>query len=129
MPTLTEEYEVGEVSDERGAYPLIRSLDRTVRKLRDEFYEFRREANGRLSALEKTVSGLDVDVQTLKTDTAVLKHDVADLKSDVKELRSDVSDIKGDLKAISAKFDSVQTRFNWGLVILGLTVALIQMLK
>ena len=112
-----------------GVYPLIRSVDRSVRKLGDDFYKFRTETNFRLSMLESTLQKQSDTIASLQNDTAVLKNDVSDLKTEVKELRSDVNDIKGDLKAISAKFDSVQTRFNWGLVILGLIVALIQMLK
>ena len=127
MP-MTQEYEY-DVDESKGVYPLIRSIDKSVRELSNEFYDFRRESNSRFSALEKTANELESDVQALKMDTAILKNDVANLKSDVKELRSDVSEIKGDIKALSAKFDSVQTRFNWGLVILGLIVALIQMLK
>ena len=127
MP-MTQEYEY-DVDESKGVYPLIRSIDKSVRELSNEFYDFRRESNSRFSALEKTASVLESDVQTLKMDTAILKNDVAELKADVKELTRNVSDISGDIRELSAKFDSVQTRFNWGLVILGLIVALIQMLK
>ena len=109
MP-MTQEYEY-DVEESKGVYPLIRSMDKSVRELSNEFYEFRRETNSRLTALEKTVSGLESDVQTLKMDTAILKNDVAGLKSDVKDLRNDVSGIKGDIRELSAKFDSVPDAF------------------
>ena len=127
MP-MTQEYEY-DVDESKGVYPLIRSIDKSVRKVSDELYEFRRDMTHRVSLLEETQRKQGEAITLLQTDTAILKNEVAGLKADVKELTRNVSDISGDIRELSAKFDSVQTRFNWGLVILGLIVALIQMLK
>ena len=54
---------------------------------------------------------------------------MSELKDDMKALQRDVSDMRGDIKALSAGFASAQSKFNWGLVILGIFVALIQLLK
>ena len=39
------------------------------------------------------------------------------------------SDIRDDIKAIATGFGAAQNRFNWGLIILGRFVTLIQLLK
>ena len=116
-------------SPQQGTYEIIRGLDKNVRELSSELYVFRRENERRFSSLENDISTLKKDVLTLQQDTTSLKSDVAELKQEVKDLRRDVSDIKGDIKAIIAGFGAAQSKFNWGLVILGIFVALIQLLK
>ncbi len=113
----------------QGAYEIIRSLDKNVRDISSELYVFRRENERRLISIEADISALKKDTLSLQQDNASLKNDVAELKQEVKDLRRDVSDIKGDIKAIMAGFGAAQNRFNWGLVILGIFVALIQLLK
>lgn len=94
-----------------------------------ELYVLRKENERRFASLEADISTLKKDTAELKHDTATFKNNVAELKHEVKELRRDVSEIKGDLKAINASLGAAQNRFNWGLIILGLFVALIQLLK
>ena len=116
-------------SPPQGAYEIIRSLDKNVRDISSELYVFRREAHNKFEAIDADLSALKKDVATLQQDSAVLKNDVSELKQEVKDLRREVSDIKGDIKALAAGFSAAQNRFNWGLVILGIIVALIQLLK
>ena len=112
-----------------GTFAIFKSLDASVRETNNELYIFRRETNNRFESLESDISSLKKDVISLQQDNVVLKNDVSELKNEVKELRRDVSDIKGDIKALAAGFGATQSRFNWGLVILGIIVALIQLLK
>ena len=118
-----------ELSRPAGAYELIRGLDKNVRDISSELYVLRRENERRFASLETDISILKKDTAELKHDTATLKNNVAELKDEVKELRRDVNEIKGDLKAITASLGATQNRFNWGLIIIGLFVALIQLLK
>ena len=120
---------IEEYNSPQGAYDIIRALDHNVRDISNELYVFRREAHNKFDALEADLSSLKKDVAELQQNTAVLKNDVSELKQEVKDLRRDVSDIKGDIKALAAGFGAAQNRFNWGLVILGIIVALIQLLK
>ena len=112
-----------------GAFELIRGLDKNVRDISGELYIFRRATEYRIASMTEDISELKNDISELKRDSANLKDDVSELKAEVKELRRDISDIKGDIKALSAGFNSAQNRFNWGLIVLGLFVALIQLLK
>ena len=90
---------------------------------------FRHETQHELSEIKNEMSGLTTS--NIDHDKRIdrLQDDVSELKQEVKELHKGVSDIKGDIKAIAAGFDAAQNRFNWGLVILGIIVALIQLLK
>lgn len=114
---------------ERGVYPLIKSIDKSVRKVNDDLYDFRRETNYRLNTLEATQKVQGEAILALQKDTEILKNDVSELKSEVKELNRNVSDIKGDIRELLGKFGEVQAKFNWGLIILGTIVTLIQFLK
>ena len=110
-------------------FGIIRDIDANVRDFANELYVFKRETIRRLEAVEQTQEKHSLILAELKQDNAVLKNYVAELKDSVKELRRDISDIKGDIKALAAGFGVAQNRFNWGLVIIGIIVALIQMLK
>lgn len=112
-----------------GTFELIHSIDKNVRDIHSELYIFRRETNRDMAEQKQQLS--DLEASDSKHDKAIdrLTAEVGDLKTEVKELRHDISDIKGDIKAIAAGFGAAQKRFNWGLIILGLFVALIQLLK
>ena len=116
-------------TDNMGTFDIIRGFDKNVREFSNELYMFRRETQHELSEIKKETSGLTTS--NIDHDKRIdrLQDDVSELKQEVKELHKDVSDIKGDIKAIAAGFGAAQNRFNWGLVILGIIVALIQLLK
>ena len=129
MPEVAYKDTHDEFNRPAGAYELIRSLDKNVRDISNELYIFKRETEHKFSSISEDISSLKKDNAELKRDSVNLKQEVSELKQEVKELRRDVSDIKGDIKAIAAGFGAAQNRFNWGLIILGLFVALIQILK
>ena len=129
MPEVAYRDTYEEPPTSHGTFDIIRGLDKNVRDISSELYVFRREHN-------RDIADIKQELATLKTSDAKhdknidrLQDDVSELKQEVKELRRDVSDIKGDIKAIAAGFGAAQNRFNWGLVILGIFVALIQLLK
>ena len=129
MPDTAYKDTYDEMSRPQGAFDMIRGIDKNIRELSSELYVFRRETNSSFSELKQRNSNLEAT--SIRHDKAIdkLSDDVSELKLEVKELRKDVSDIKGDIKALAAGFGAAQNRFNWGLIILGLFVALIQLLK
>ena len=112
-----------------GVYPLIRSLDRSVRELKDEQNQFRRETSARLSALEGSMSDLIRQEAQQDAKLEMLQRDMTEAKADVKEIRADMSELKGDMKALASVLSTSQTRLNWILAGLGVLIALIEMLK
>ena len=129
MPDTAYKDRYDDLPRPQGTFELIHSIDKNVRDISNELYVFRRENNSNISELRQRVSNLEA--ANVRHDKAIdkLSDDVSELKQDVKELRRDVNDIKGDIKALAAGFGAAQNRFNWGLIILGLFVALIQLLK
>ena len=112
-----------------GTFDIIKSLDKNVRELSDNLYDFKRDTNSRLSRLEQDIVAAKKDLTDLKITTGVTQHDLASVKNDFKDLQRDLSDIKSSVRELSGAFSALQTRFNWGLVILGIVVALIQFWK
>ncbi len=112
-----------------GAFELIKSLDRNVRELSDNLYDLKRDANSRLSRIDDDLSAAKKDLTDLKITTGVTQNELSSIKNDLKDLRRDLSDIKSCVRELSGGFSVIQTRFNWGLVILGIVVALIQFWK
>ena len=129
MPDTAYKDRYDDLPRPQGAFDIIHSVDKNVRDISSELYVFRREANSNISELKQRISSLEA--ANVRHDKAIdkLSDDVSELKQDVKELRRDVNDIKGDIKALAAGFGAAQNKFNWGLVILGLLIALIQLLK
>lgn len=112
-----------------GTYDLLQSVDKNVHALSDELYDFKRETTSRLIRLEEEMSMVKKDLTDLKITTGVTERELSALKEDMKEVRRDLSDVKGSIRELAWTVTGLQTRFNWGLVILGLIIALLQMLK
>lgn len=129
MPDTIYRSVLDEYTAHQGTFDILRGVDKNVRDISSELYVFRRENERRLITLEADISTIKKDTLSLQQDNVALKNNVSELKQEVKELRRDISDIKGDIKALAAGFGAAQNRFNWGLVILGIIVALIQLLK
>ena len=113
----------------QGAYPLIRSIDKSVRELRDEFHDFKHGTERRFSALEKDVGELKKDVADLKITTELTKRELRDFKvetrSALKELSGEVSELKIDVKSLM----NGMNRSNWILALIGAAITLIEFLK
>lgn len=127
MPELT--YESRDTVHDYGTFELMMSMDKDVREMKNELYMFRRETSRDISEVKQKMTEFESSEIRHDKNISILQNDVSELKEEVKELRHDMSEIKGDIKAISAGFGAAQSRFNWALVILGLFVALIQLLK
>ena len=105
-------------SAELGNLPLIQSIDKSVKKLSDEFYEFRRETNNRFDIVEK--------------DIAFLKKENIEIRSDISKMKDDISDLKTDVKSLSVRMDGMDKRLddlnqsqNKYFTLLGIMVAVI----
>lgn len=129
MPEIAYSDTYPEHSHTIGTFDIIRGLDKNVRDISSELYVFRREYNRDIADIKQELTTLKTSVAKHDKSIDRLQDDVSELKLEVKELRRDISDIKGDIKALAAGFGAAQNRFNWGLVILGIIVALIQLLK
>ena len=88
--------------------PLIQSIDKSVRGLRDDIYAQQKDIN----KLTGDFNVLKSDVVILKRDVQGLKEDVRDLKEDTRSLKSDVSEIKGDAKSLFTHIDGIDKRIN-----------------
>lgn len=112
-----------------GSFELIKSLNRNIRELSDNLYGLKRDANSRLSRLDDDITAAKKDLTDLKITTGVTQHELSSFKDNLKDIQRDLSDIKSCVRELSGGFSAIQTRFNWGLVILGIVVALIQFWK
>lgn len=118
-----------DLENKQGVYSLLQSVDKNIRDVNNDLYIFCREVNNNISDIQNAITNLKKAEAENLTSKTISQNDISELKANIKELQRDISDIKGDIKAISAGFNSAQTRFNWGLVILGMIIALIQLLK
>ena len=118
-----------DLENKQGVYSLLQSVDKNIRDVNNDLYIFCREVNNNISDIQNAITNLKKAEAENLTSKTISQNDISELKANIKELQRDISDIKGDVKAISAGFNSAQTRFNWGLVILGMIIALIQLLK
>ena len=90
---------------EINSLPIIRSIDKSVKELNQNFYEHRHATDSRLANIENDVSGLKKDVTNLK-------NDVSELKADMKSVKSEIGELKGDVKTLFARVDGIDKRLD-----------------
>ena len=83
---------------EVNSLPLLQSLDKSVRELKQGAYERDRENRHEFDALNKGIANL--------------KSDFAELRSEVNNLKQDVTEIKGEIKTLNARIDGVDKRLD-----------------
>ena len=155
MEQLTLDIEGKPASQE--IFSLLRGIDTSLRELREEFYDYRRDNNSRMSRMEEEVSGLKREVVDLKISAGVTEHRLNEFRDDIKELRQEVSGLhqevnelqqnvsglrqevnglqqevnglRGDLRELAGNLGAMQTRFSWWLVIVGIVIAAMQYWK
>ena len=117
----------------------IKDVRSEVSEIRQGIFEIKhmQDVHSRqISYLQDDVKELKADMSQFKRDISDVKHvldvhtkQIEELKDDVKELKANMSEVKGDIKALSKGFETMQTRFGWGLVILGILITVLQFLK
>lgn len=115
---------------------ILHGIDTSLRELREEFYDYRRDNNARMSRMEEEVSGLKREVVDLKISADVTEHRLNEFREDLKELRQEVNGLhqevnglRGDLREMAGNIGAMQTRFSWWLVIVGVVIAAMQYWK
>ena len=87
---------------EINSLPLIKSIDKSVKEIKQDLYEYQRAAEQRLSNLER-------DTAELKNITSKLQNEVQEMKSDIKELRIEM---QGNVKTLSTQILEVHKRID-----------------
>ncbi|MBR0186175.1 MAG: hypothetical protein IJQ24_09115 [Synergistaceae bacterium] len=98
MEQLTLDIEGKPASQE--IFSLLRGIDTSLRELREEFYDYRRDNNSRMSRLEEEVSGLKREVVDLKISAGVTEHRLNEFRDDIKELRQEVSGLHQEVNGL-----------------------------
>ena len=78
--------------------PLIQSIDKSVKELKQESYERDRSNRHEFDSLNKGIANL--------------KSDFAEMRSEVNELKQDVTEVKGEVKTLNARIDGVDKRLD-----------------
>ena len=98
MEQLTLDLEGKPASQE--IFSVLRGIDTSLRELREEFYDYRRDNNARMSRLEEEVSGLKREVVDLKISAGVTEHRLNEFRDDIKELRQEVSGLHQEVNGL-----------------------------
>lgn len=109
----------------QGVYPLLRSLDSSVREVRDSLYDHERESGMRMRKLEEETSSLRKEMTDMKITLGVMDHRQADTSNALNGLIETVRELKADVKAINAKVDTLQTKLGMYISILGIGISIV----
>lgn len=109
----------------RGVYPLLRSLDSSVREVRDSLYDHERESGMRMRKLEEETSSLRKEMTDMKITLGVMDHRQADTSNALNGLIETVRELKADVKAVNAKVDTLQTKLGMYISILGIGISVV----
>ena len=106
MEQLTLDIEGKPASQE--IFSLLRGIDTSLRELREEFYDYRRDNNSRMSRMEEEVSGLKREVVDLKISAGVTEHRLNEFRDDIKELRQEVSGLHQEVSGLRQEVNGLQ---------------------
>ena len=109
----------------QGVYPLLRSLDSSVREVRDSLYDHERESGMRMRKLEEETSSLRKEMTDMKITLGVMDHRQADTSNALNGLIETVRELKADVKAVNAKVDTLQTKLGMYISILGIGISVV----
>ncbi|MBQ6113865.1 MAG: hypothetical protein IJL11_00660 [Synergistaceae bacterium] len=90
----------------------MRGIDTSLRELREEFYDYRRDNNSRMSRLEEEVSGLKREVVDLKISAGVTEHRLNEFRDDIKELRQEVSGLHQEVNELQQNVSGLRQEVN-----------------
>ena len=83
---------------EVNSLPLLQSIDKSLRELKQESYERDWENRHEFDALNKEIANL--------------KSDFAEMRSEVNELKQNITEIQDEIKTLNARVDSVDKRLD-----------------
>ena len=109
----------------QGVYPLLRSLDSSVREVRDSLYDHERESGMRMRKLEEETLSLRKEMTDMKITLGVMDHRQADTSNALNGLIETVRELKADVKAVNAKVDTLQTKLGMYISILGIGISVV----
>lgn len=103
----------------------MRSLDSSVREVRDSLYDHERESGMRMRKLEEETSSLRKEMTDMKITLGVMDHRQADTSNALNGLIETVRELKADVKALNAKVDTLQTKLGMYISILGIGISVV----
>ena len=119
---LTIDHEELRVS---GVYPLLRSIDSSVRELKDSLYDQERESGMRLRKLEEESSSVRKEMTEMKITLGVLEHRQSDTSNALNGLVETVRELRADVKALNAKVDTLQSKLGLYISVLGIGLSVV----
>ena len=108
-----------------GIYPLLRSIDSSVREVKDSLYDHERESGMRLRKLEEESSSLRKEITDMKITLGVMEHRQTDTSNALNGLTEAVRELKSDVKALNAKVDTLQTKLGIYISVLGIGISVL----
>lgn len=119
---LTIDHEEERVS---GIYPLLRSIDASVRELKDSLYDHERESGMRLRKQEEESSSLHKEQTEMKISVGVMEHRQTDMGTALNGLVETVRELKSDVKALTVKVDTLQSKLGLYISLLGIGLSVV----
>ena len=108
------------------AMPLIHSIDKSVRGLKEDLWAFKKETNSAITEVRQDISTLQGEIKAIN-ERIEGRFDVLNERIDKNfaQYEAVANEMKGDIKAINARLDTQQTKFGWYLTIFGLIITVV----
>ena len=112
---------------DKSAMPLIMSLDDSVRELKEDLYNFKREVKDGMAEIRVDVAAFGGKVEALRER---VDKNLAEYKAVASDMRADNARLEGEIKAIRAELAALKSWYLplWG-IIMTLIIAAIQYIK
>ncbi len=109
----------------QGVYPLLRSIDSSVREMKDSLYDHERVSGMRLGKLEEESASVRKEISDMKVTLGVMEHRQSDTSNALNGLVETVREMKADMKALNAKVDTLQSKLGLYISLLGIGLSVV----
>lgn len=109
----------------QGVYPLLRSIDSSVREMKDSLYDHERASGMRLGKLEEESASVRKEISDMKVTLGVMEHRQSDTSNALNGLVETVREMKADMKALNAKVDTLQSKLGLYISVLGIGLSVV----
>ena len=109
----------------QGVYPLLRSIDSSVREMKDSLYDHERASGMRLGKLEEESASVRKEISDMKVTLGVMEHRQSDTSNALNGLVETVREMKADMKALNAKVDTLQSKLGLYISLLGIGLSVV----
>ena len=110
---------------EVSSLPLIQSIDKSIKELKQGLYERDRDNRHEFDSLNKGIANLKSDFAEMRSEVNTLKQELIEVKGEVKTLNARIDGVDKRLDSMDKRLDDMAKTQNGWFMVLGFLVTVV----